>query len=125
MRRQPNDEEVALVGRRYNDERSGKLYEVAAVRWSWKYTSRTGFPGMIVVAYRQPVGTGRSRGDLEGFGLEYTRARLAAQEKRSAAAVAALAAETTATSAHGAAEKVANWVHIFCMYIATCPRPLV
>ena len=97
IRRPPNDTEIALVGKRYNDERSGKLYEVVAVRWSWKYTCRSvGFPGMIV-AYRQlvEIGVARSRGDLEGFSLEYTRAQLDAAERKTAAAAAKAAAEAS------------------------------
>jgi hypothetical protein len=82
-------------------------YEVVAVRWSWKYTCRSvGFPGMIV-AYRQlvEIGVARSRGDLEGFSPEYTRAQLDASERKTAAAAAKAAAEAEASEA----AQQANW----------------
>jgi hypothetical protein len=80
IRREPNAEETKLVGEYYHDEQSKLLYKIVCVKWSWKYMASVSAKHLgTIVAYREVVGRNMKRGDFEGFDLQYTRARIAAE----------------------------------------------
>ena len=73
-RKKETTEELQLVGKLYQDESNKKVYRVMEVAYSSNYRE--------IVAFRQAVDVGHhnhriGRYDLEGYDLEYTRARIA------------------------------------------------